>query len=61
MDPNYVPPAVETRQVYGVSMQQIRNNAKIDESLFSNLVTKNKDVSPSDDQLYLHFYFIFIL
>jgi phosphoribosylaminoimidazolecarboxamide formyltransferase / IMP cyclohydrolase len=49
MDPNYVPPAVETRQVYGISMQQIRNNAKIDESLFSNLVTKNKDVSQPND------------
>jgi phosphoribosylaminoimidazolecarboxamide formyltransferase/IMP cyclohydrolase len=45
MDPNYVPPEIETRQVYGISMQQRRNDAVIDASLFKNVVTKNKDVS----------------
>ena len=30
IDPNYVPGGVETRQVYGVSLQQKRNDAKID-------------------------------
>jgi phosphoribosylaminoimidazolecarboxamide formyltransferase/IMP cyclohydrolase len=44
MDPNYTPPDVETRQVYGVSMQQRRNDAKIDKSLFTNIVTQNKEV-----------------
>ena len=45
MDASYEPPAVETRQVYGVSLQQRRNDCKIDASLFKNVVTKNKDVS----------------
>jgi phosphoribosylaminoimidazolecarboxamide formyltransferase/IMP cyclohydrolase len=45
MDPNYTPPDIETRQVYGISMQQKRNDAVIDASLFKNTVTKNKEVS----------------
>jgi phosphoribosylaminoimidazolecarboxamide formyltransferase/IMP cyclohydrolase len=44
MDPAYTPPDIETRQVYGISMQQKRNDAKIDESLFTNIVTQNKEV-----------------
>ena len=45
MDPNYTPPDIETRQVYGISMRQKRNDAVIDASLFKNVVTKNKEVS----------------
>jgi len=45
MDPSYVPGSLETRQVYGVSMQQNRNDAKIEPSLFTNIVSMNKDVS----------------
>lgn len=45
MDPDYVPPEIETRQVYGISMQQRRNDAVIDASMFKNIVTKNKEVS----------------
>jgi phosphoribosylaminoimidazolecarboxamide formyltransferase / IMP cyclohydrolase len=44
IDPNYVPGDVETRQVYGVSLQQRRNDAKIDAKLFDNIVSKNRDV-----------------
>jgi phosphoribosylaminoimidazolecarboxamide formyltransferase/IMP cyclohydrolase len=44
MDPTYVPPSIETRQVYGISLQQRRNDIKIDNSLFTNLVTENKDL-----------------
>ncbi|KAG1801756.1 AICARFT IMPCHase bienzyme [Suillus variegatus] len=44
MDPSYKPSDIETRQVYGVSLQQRRNDVKIDAKLFENLVTKNKDV-----------------
>lgn len=47
MDASYEPPAVETRQVYGVSLQQRRNDCKIDASLFKNVVTKNKDLPQS--------------
>lgn len=44
MDPNYVPSDIETRQVYGISLQQRRNDVKIEASLFKNIVTKNKEV-----------------
>ena len=44
IDPNYVPDGVETRQVYGVSLQQKRNDAKIDSKLFENIVSQDKNV-----------------
>ena len=44
MDPSYEPPATETRQVYGIHMQQLRNNRVIDASLLQNIVSKNKNV-----------------
>ncbi|ORY35918.1 cytidine deaminase-like protein [Naematelia encephala] len=47
MDPTYTPPEIETRQVYGISLQQRRNDCKIDSSLFQNIVTKNKDLPQS--------------
>ena len=46
MDPNYVPGDIETRQVYGISLQQKRNDIVIDKELFSNIVTKNKELTP---------------
>ncbi|EKM80366.1 hypothetical protein AGABI1DRAFT_58075 [Agaricus bisporus var. burnettii JB137-S8] len=46
MDPSYDPPSVETKQVYGIFLQQKRNDAKIDSSLFSNLVSKNRHLTP---------------
>ncbi|CDO76292.1 hypothetical protein BN946_scf184917.g8 [Trametes cinnabarina] len=45
MDPAYKPAEIETRQVYGVSLQQRRNDAKIDANLSSNIVTKNKELN----------------
>ena len=45
IDPAYTPPEVETRQVYGVSLQQRRNNAQISAQLFENVVSENKEVS----------------
>jgi len=47
MDSAYVPPPIETRQVYGISLQQKRNSAKIDTSLFQNVVTEDKTIPPS--------------
>lgn len=47
IDPNYKPAEIETRQVYGIHMQQKRNDAKIDAELFKNIVTKNKEVRNS--------------
>ena len=46
IDPSYTPEELETKQVYGVTFQQGRNNFKINEELLSNLVTENK-VLPS--------------
>ncbi|KAH9924820.1 bifunctional purine biosynthesis protein ade10 [Amylocystis lapponica] len=42
IDPSYQPAEIETRQVYGIHMQQKRNNAKISAELFQNIVTANK-------------------
>ncbi|CAL1715149.1 unnamed protein product [Somion occarium] len=44
IDPNYTPAELETRQVYGIHLQQRRNDAKIDATLFNNIVTKNKEL-----------------
>ncbi len=42
IDPDYVPEERERKQVFGITFEQGRNNFKIDESLLSNIVTKNK-------------------
>lgn len=47
IDPSYVPPAVETKQVYGVHLQQRRNDSQIDAKLFENIVTQNKELPNS--------------
>ncbi len=44
IDENYAPAEKETKQVYGVTFEQGRNNFKIDESLLNNIVTKNKNI-----------------
>ena len=47
IDPNYVPQETETKQVYGISFEQGRNNFKINRELLSNLVTENKNLPDS--------------
>lgn len=47
IDPSYTPPEVETKQVYGIYLQQLRNNAKIDAKLFENVVTQKKELPSS--------------
>lgn len=44
IDPGYTPAEIETRQVYGIHLQQRRNDAKIDAQLFANVVTANKEL-----------------
>ena len=44
IDPEYVPAERETKQVFGITFEQGRNNFKIDASLLSNIVTANKDL-----------------
>lgn len=46
VDPSYVPGAMERKQVYGVTFEQGRNGALIDEAMLDNIVTKNKDIPP---------------
>ncbi|AMD21777.1 HFL079Wp [Eremothecium sinecaudum] len=45
IDPNYTPEALESRQVYGVTLQQKRNDAIINKSSFKEIVSANKDLT----------------
>ena len=42
IDNNYVPEKIERKQVFGITFEQGRNDFKIDSSILSNIVTKNK-------------------
>ncbi|OXM83332.1 phosphoribosylaminoimidazolecarboxamide formyltransferase [Paenibacillus rigui] len=44
IDPSYVPNPVETRTLFGLQMQQERNNGVIDASALDKIVTVNKDL-----------------
>ena len=44
IDENYVPAPVEVKQVYGISFEQGRNELKIDDAFFDNIVTASKDM-----------------
>lgn len=44
IDPDYVPNPVETRTLFGLTMQQERNNGIIDASALDKIVTENKDL-----------------
>jgi len=44
IDPDYVPEEIETKQVFGITFEQGRNNYKIDASLLNNIVTANKNI-----------------
>lgn len=46
IDPNYVPAPIERRQIFGITFEQGRNDVKLDDdSLFTNIPTKNKHFS----------------
>lgn len=45
IDPEYVPEKSEKRQVFGVTFEQGRNELKIDDELFANIVTNNKNLT----------------
>ena len=47
IDENYKPAPIETKQVYGVSFEQGRNELDINRELLSNVVTDNKNI-PDD-------------
>ncbi len=44
IDPSYVPEEKETKDVYGITFEQGRNNFKINKELLQNVVTKNKNL-----------------
>ena len=46
IDPAYEPPALERKEVFGVTFEQNRNDLIIDESLLANVVTKVKALPP---------------
>ncbi len=47
IDPSYVPAPIETKQVFGITFEQGRNNFEINEALLTNLVTENKELPDS--------------
>jgi phosphoribosylaminoimidazolecarboxamide formyltransferase / IMP cyclohydrolase len=49
IDPGYEPPATESRQVFGVTLEQARNNTLITPALLDKVVTVKKQIT--DDAL----------
>lgn len=45
IDPDFIPAEKETKQVFGISFEQGRNNFKIDNQLLTNVVTQNKEIN----------------
>ncbi len=45
IDPDYVPEEIERKQVFGITFEQGRNELNIDKDFFSNIVTKNKELT----------------
>ncbi len=47
IDPSYRPQPVEHKDVFGITFEQGRNEVEINDSLLTNVVTKNKDIPES--------------
>ena len=47
IDPDYVPEVTETKQVFGITFEQGRNNFEINRALLEKVVTENKDLPES--------------
>ena len=45
IDPDYVPDTIEHKEVFGITFEQGRNELKIDNDFFSNIVTENKELT----------------
>ena len=45
IDPDYVPDPIEHKEVFGITFEQGRNELKIDDDFFSNIVTENKKLT----------------
>jgi len=44
MDPEYEPRPIEQKILFGLTLEQRRNNATIDKQLFTNIVSQKKEV-----------------
>ena len=47
IDPDYKPAPIETKDVFGITFEQGRNEFKIGEHLFENIVTANRELPDS--------------
>ena len=47
IDENYIPEEKETKDVFGITFEQGRNNFKIDRELLQDIVTENKEMDES--------------
>ena len=45
IDPDYVPDPIEHKEVFGITFEQGRNELKIDNDFFSNIVTEKKELT----------------
>ncbi len=45
MDSDFVPEEIEKKQVFGITFEQGRNELKIDDAFFENIVTVNKELT----------------
>ncbi len=48
IDESYKPNEIEYRELFGIVFEQKRNDIKIDDETFSNVVTKNKNITKSE-------------
>ena len=44
-DRDYTPDPIEHKEVFGITFEQGRNELKIDDEFFANIVTKNKNLT----------------
>ncbi|NLV74376.1 MAG: phosphoribosylaminoimidazolecarboxamide formyltransferase [Chloroflexi bacterium] len=47
IDPAYEPPALEQRQVFGITLEQHRDDALIGPQLYRNIVTRSTEIPPN--------------
>ena len=45
MDVDYEPAEMETKTIYGLQLMQKRNNCRINNEMFTNIVSNHKNVS----------------
>ncbi|MBN2035867.1 MAG: phosphoribosylaminoimidazolecarboxamide formyltransferase [Chitinispirillaceae bacterium] len=46
VEPSYIPPEIETRELFGITFEQKRNSAPIGADTLKNVVTENKEITP---------------